>query len=485
VVEGVVVLAAGEGTRMRSTTPKVLHVAAGRTLLASALAATAALEPEQTIVVVGAGRDAVVAHLGELAPDAQTVVQEHQRGTGHATRVALDALPDLTGRVLVTYGDMPLLTPGTLAALAGAADGAGAALLTARLADPTGYGRVVRGVGGDVAAIVEHKDATDEQRAIDEVNAGVYVFDVALLRACLQRLSTDNAQGEEYLTDVVGILVADGHQVRAVVAVDPLDVLGVNDRSQLAQAAAVLRRRHLDAAMRAGATVVDPATTVVDLDVVLEPDCVVEPFCVLRGATSVAAGAVVGPYADLTDTTVGAGARVRAATCVGAEIGPDADVGPWTYLRPGTRLARGAKAGAYVEMKNAEVGEDSKVPHLSYVGDATIGRRSNIGAGTIFVNYDGVAKHVTTVGDDVRVGSDNCLVAPVTIEDTAYTAAGSVITKDVPAGALGVGRAQQRNIDGWVARKRPRSDQPSADQPSADQPSPDQPSPDQQQGDGS
>jgi bifunctional UDP-N-acetylglucosamine pyrophosphorylase/glucosamine-1-phosphate N-acetyltransferase len=452
----VVVLAAGEGTRMRSATPKVLHEVAGRSMLGHVLAATQPLEASRTLVVVGHGRDEVTAELASLDPAATAVVQEEQNGTGHAVRVALEAAPDADGTVLVLYGDMPLLTSASLEVLLGhhATRQARATLLTACVADPTGYGRVLRGEGDRVSAIVEEKDATAVQRAVNEINAGVYAFDAAALRDCLGRLSTDNAQGEEYLTDVIGMLVEAEQRVEAVVVSDPEEVSGVNDRAQLAQAGAAIRDRIVSAAALAGAMIVDPTSTWIDSTVTLSADCTIEPFTILRGTTTVGTGATVGPYSRLTDTQVGEGAQVLASICQGAQIGPAATVGPYSYLRPGTRLGRGAKAGGFVEMKNAELGDGAKVPHLSYVGDATIGERSNIGAGTIVVNYDGVAKHRTTVGDDARVGSNNSLVAPVTIGDTAYTAAGSVITTDVPPGSLGVGRARQRNIEGWVERKR-------------------------------
>ena len=453
----VVVLAAGEGTRMRSARPKGLHRIAGRTLLGHVVHAVSALQPRRTLVVVGHAREQVTAALAEIDPSATPVVQAEQRGTGHAVRLALEAAPDVDGTVLVLCGDTPLLRSETLTELVAAHRG-GTTMLTARLPDPTGYGRVLRDESGDVTGIVEQKDADDTQRAIDEVNAGVYAFDAAALRDALGRLSTDNAQGEEYLTDVVGLMVAAGLPVSAYVVDDAREAAGVNDRIQLAEAGAALRDRLVRELQRGGTTVVDPASTWVDSTVTCAADAVIEPFTILRGSTSVGAGAVVGPYSTLTDTTVADGARVVASTCVGAEVGPEASVGPYSYLRPGTRLGRKSKAGGFVEMKNVELGDESKVPHLSYVGDATIGQRSNIGAATVFVNYDGVAKHHTTVGDDVRVGSDTMLVAPVTIGDAAYTAAGSVITNDVPPGALGVGRARQRNIEGWVERRRAKAE---------------------------
>ncbi|MGY1802606.1 bifunctional UDP-N-acetylglucosamine diphosphorylase/glucosamine-1-phosphate N-acetyltransferase GlmU [Blastococcus sp. SYSU D00922] len=455
-VAAVVVLAAGQGTRMRSTTPKVLHTLGGRSLLGHVLAAAAPLDAGTTVVVVGAGRDQVEAHLAEIAPGALAVVQEEQRGSGHAAAVALDAVPDLEGPVLLVNGDAPLLRASTVSALVEAHRAAGSALtvLTAEVDDPTGLGRIVRGEDGGVRAIVEERDATPGQRAIREINAGVYVGDAAAIRGALGRIGTDNDQGEQYFTDVLGLLVADGAPVGGHVAEDPDDVLGCNDRRELAFRRRTLNDRVLDDLMRSGVTVVDPQTTWVDVTCAVGADAVLEPGTQLRGTTSVGGGAVVGPDTTLVDCVVEEGASVVRSHCLGAHIGPEATVGPFSYLRPGTRLASGAKVGAFVETKNAQVGEGSKVPHLSYVGDATIGRGANIGAATVFVNYDGVAKHHTTIGDQVRVGSDTMLVAPVTVGDGAYTAAGSVITSDVPPGAMAVARSPQRNVGGWVRRRR-------------------------------
>ncbi|MEP6462990.1 MAG: bifunctional UDP-N-acetylglucosamine diphosphorylase/glucosamine-1-phosphate N-acetyltransferase GlmU [Frankiaceae bacterium] len=452
----VIVLAAGEGKRMRSATPKVLHQICGRSLLGHVLAATEALEPAGTVVVVGHGRDHVTEHLAEVAPHAVAVVQEEQRGTGHAVRTALATAEALDGTVVVVPGDTPLLTAASLHELVALHQlrGAAATLLTAELPDPTGYGRVLRD-GGAVLGVVEHRDADPAQLGIREVATSVYAFEAGPLRAALARLSTDNSQGEEYLTDVIGILSRDGAIVAGSQLTQWEQVLGINDRLQLATAGQLLRDRILHDAMLAGVTVLEPTTTWVDVGVRLEPDVTLLPGTRLHGSTAIAAGAVIGPDTTLTDTTVEAGAQVRSSTCNGAYIGPLATVGPYTYLRPGSCLGRGAKAGAFVEMKAAEVGEGAKVPHLTYVGDATIGPGSNIGAATVFVNYDGQAKHRTTVGADVRIGSDTMLVAPVDIGDGAYTAAGSVITEDVPAGALALGRARQRTIEGWVERSRP------------------------------
>jgi bifunctional UDP-N-acetylglucosamine pyrophosphorylase/glucosamine-1-phosphate N-acetyltransferase len=449
---------------MRSATPKVLHEVAGRTLLGHVLAAVTTLDPDHVVVVVGHGREQVSAYLADVAPGAVVVVQEQQNGTGHAMRVALDGLAaagvtlDGPGPLLVVAGDTPLLTGETMRRVIAAhtAEQAASTVLTAVLDDPTGYGRVLRdAASGLVTAIVEQKDADDSQLAVREINSGVFAFDVVALREALGRITTDNAQGEEYLTDVLGLHVAKGLAVAAVVATDPDEILGVNDRAQLAEARALLRDRINTRWMREGVTIVDPSTTWIDADVSLEPDAVIERNTGLHGRTSVSAGATVGPDTTLTDVVVLEGATVVRTQGSSAEIGPGATVGPFTFIRPGTRLGPRAKLGAYVEAKNAVVGTGSKVPHLSYVGDVEIGEGSNIGAATIVVNYDGVAKHRTVIGDHVRIGSDTMLVAPVTIGDGAYTAAGSVIIDDVPPGAMAVGRARQRNVEGWVERKRP------------------------------
>ncbi|MFL6057171.1 MAG: bifunctional UDP-N-acetylglucosamine diphosphorylase/glucosamine-1-phosphate N-acetyltransferase GlmU [Actinoallomurus sp.] len=453
----VIVLAAGEGTRMKSrTTPKVLHELGGRSLVGHVLAAARDLRPERVVVVVGHGRDKVVEHLAEIAPDAVAVVQEEQNGTGHAVRIVLEAVGTPTGTVVVTNGDHPLLRGETLAELVRTheAEGNAVTVLSTDIPDPTGYGRIVRGPDGELAAIVEHKDAGPDQRAINEINVGMYAFDGKLLADALNRVTTDNASGEEYLTDVVGILREDGRRAGAYKADDWVETQGVNDRVQLAQARRQLNDRVLEEHMRVGVTVVDPLSTWIDVQVTLEPDAIIEPNTQLRGATQVGAGARIGPNSTLTDTSVGEDAVVVNAVCVSAEIGPEVSVGPFAYLRPGTRLARKAKIGTYVETKNAVVGEGSKVPHLTYVGDAEIGEGSNIGAACVFVNYDGVTKNRSVVGDHVKVGSDNMIVAPVTIGDGAYTAAGSVITNDVPPGTMAVARARQRNVEGWVERRR-------------------------------
>ncbi len=452
----VVILAAGEGTRMRSTTPKVLHEICGRTLLGHVLAAAEPLKAARTVVVVGFGRDKVVAVLHREAPDAVAVVQADQCGTGHAVRLAMQAISEAEGTVVVLPGDAPLLTTETLMALVDQHVGEedAATLLTAVLPDPTGYGRVIRDSTGVVTRVVEHRDATPAELDVAEVGTSVYAFDSALLRAALQRIGTNNVQGEEYLPDVIGLLVGDGYAVGAVTAPVASETEGVNDRVQLASARRRLRDRLVDNWMREGVTVIDPATTWVDVGVRLDRDVILHPSTLLSGTTRIASGAEIGPDCSLIDTVVGADARIVRSHCAGAEVAAGASVGPYAYLRPGSRIGAGAKVGTFVEIKNADVGAGAKVPHLTYVGDATIGEGANIGASSVFVNYDGVAKHRSQIGAHARTGADNMFVAPVSVGDGAYTAAGSVITDDVPPGAMAVGRAHQHNIEGWVERRR-------------------------------
>lgn len=460
----VIVLAAGSGTRMRSDIPKVLHTLAGRSMLAHALHAVAKVNPTHLVVVVGKERERVTAHVHEIAGGlGRTItvaIQDEQLGTGHAVSCGLSALPgDFAGTVVVTAGDVPLLDADTLEGLVDthAAATAAATVLTTTVTNPTGYGRILRTQDHEVIGIVEQADATESQRAIREVNSGVYAFDAAALRSALSRLRSDNAQQELYLTDAISIVRGDGQIVRAHHVDDSAQVSGVNDRVQLAEVAAELNRRIIAGHQRAGVTVIDPGTTWIDVDVSIGRDTVVKPCTQLLGATDVGANCVIGPDTTLTDMEVGDGAEVIRTHGQLAVIGAGATVGPFTYLRPGTELGADGKLGAFVEVKNSKIGTGTKVPHLTYVGDADIGEYSNIGASSVFVNYDGENKNRTTIGSHVRTGSDTMFVAPVSVGDGAYTGAGTVVREDVPPGALAVSKGEQRNIEGWVERKRPES----------------------------
>ncbi len=454
----VIILAAGEGLRMRSATPKVLHAIGGRTLLRHAIAAARGVDPRHLAVVVRHERDLVATHIAQVDPGAVIADQDEFTGTGRATECALDALPaDLEGTVLVTYGDVPLLEAQTLRELleAHAASGSAVTVITAVMRDPTGYGRILRAVDGSVSGIVEQRDGTDAQLEITEINSGLYAFDAVVLRKALAQVGTDNAQGEKYLTDVLGIARADGLRVSAHLIEDLWQTEGVNDRVQLARLGAELNRRIVERWMRAGVTVVDPATTWIDADVALGRDVIIHPQTQVHGASTIGDDVVLGPDTTLADVEVGAGASVIRTHGSLAVIGSGATVGSFAYLRPGTELGANGKIGAFVETKNARIGAGSKVPHLTYVGDATIGEQTNIGASSVFVNYDGVTKSHTTIGSHCRTGSDNMFVAPVSVGDGAYTGAGTVVRKDVPPGALAITVAPQRNLPGWVHDKRP------------------------------
>ncbi|MGH1561878.1 bifunctional UDP-N-acetylglucosamine diphosphorylase/glucosamine-1-phosphate N-acetyltransferase GlmU [Mumia sp. DW29H23] len=454
----VIVLAAGGGTRMRSKTMKVLHPLAGRTLLGHALHAARGIAPDHVVAVIGNQREQVAEHLAQVDPDVVQAVQEEQLGTGHAVAVALATLGEqAAGTVVVVYGDVPLLEPETLEGFV--ADhrehDRTLSVLTARIGNPHGYGRVVRGPDGAVVAIVEERDATDEQRRIDEINSGILAFDLAWARDALRGVGNDNAQGEYYLTDLIGVAVAEGRTVGAYEIEDEIQTEGVNTRVQLARLAAEANRRIVERHMLAGVTVVDPATTWIDADVSIGADTTIQPGTQILGATTIGSDAVIGPDCTLQDMEIGDGASVVRTHASLSVIEAGATTGPFTYLRPGTTVGAGGKLGAFVEAKNTRVGPRAKVPHLSYVGDGDIGEGANVGAGTIFANYDGVNKHRTTIGAQARTSSNNTFVAPVTVGDGAFTGAGATIREDVPPGALGVSAGSQRNIEGWVARRRP------------------------------
>lgn len=460
----VLVLAAGSGTRMRSDTPKVLHTLGGRSMLAHLLHSITDLDPQHLVVVLGHDHERISALVSELAASLgrriDVALQDRPLGTGHAVLCGLAGLPEAyTGTVVVTAGDTPLLDAATLADLTEAHTAAGAAVtvLTTTLDDPLGYGRILRTQDNEVMAIVEHADATDSQREIHEVNAGVYAFDIAALRSALQRLSSDNAQHELYLTDAIAILRQDGKRVLARHVADSALVAGVNNRVQLSELGAELNRRIVAAHQMAGVTVIDPATTWIDVEVTIGADTVIHPGTQLHGTTDIGGHCTIGPGSTLSDVTVGVGASVINTHASSSIIGPGATVGPFSYLRPGTVLGAEGKLGAFVETKNSTIGTGTKVPHLTYVGDADIGEHSNIGASSVFVNYDGETKRRTTVGSHVRTGSDTMFVAPVSVGDGAYTGAGTVLRQDVPPGALAVSAGSQRVIENWVQRKRPGS----------------------------
>lgn len=452
-----IVLAAGLGKRMRSALPKVLHPVAGRPMLGRVLAALAAAGVRRAVVVVGNGADAVraAAERGELSATAIDVVfadQPAPRGTGDAARCGLAAVPVGTGRVLVVPGDTPLLAAEDLARLL-TADAAAGALLTTNLADPSGYGRVVRDAAGSVRAIVEERDASPGERAVQEINAGVYAFRRDLLEGALARCRADNAQGELYLTDVVGILHDDGQPVVAVPVADAATVMGVNDRVALAAAEAILRRRILERWMRAGVTVVDPASTYIDEAVEIGPDTVIAPQSILAGPCRIAGGCTIGPGAHLIASDLGPGCNVRHSVVEFSRLGAACSVGPFAHLRAGTELGARVQVGNFAELKGARVGDDVKQHHHSYLGDAELGPGVNVGAGVITVNFDGRAKHRTVVGAGAFLGCNANLVAPVEVGAGAFVAAGTTVTRAVPADALVVARPAQVIKEGWARRR--------------------------------
>ncbi|MCC5795160.1 MAG: bifunctional UDP-N-acetylglucosamine diphosphorylase/glucosamine-1-phosphate N-acetyltransferase GlmU [Chromatiales bacterium] len=445
-----IILAAGQGTRMRSALPKVLHPLAGRPLLAHVLDTAAALEPDGVLVVHGHGGEQVKAAFAGRPID--WVLQAEQRGTGHAVQ---QALPKVSAGdiVLVLCGDVPLVRPETLRPLVEAAGHHGLALLTTRVANPAGYGRIIRGIDGAVTAIVEHADASTAQRAIDEINTGLLACEAGRLGTWLGQLDTDNAQGELYLTDIVELAVADGVQVAAIEAPDPDEVMGINDKLHLATAEAVLRRRVAAELMRAGVTLADPERIDVRGRLRCGRDVRIEPDVIFEGEVELGDDVVIGPFTLVRDARIAAGTHVQSHSVIEqAEIGERCEIGPFARIRPGVEMDEGAKVGNFVEIKKSVIGPGSKVNHLSYVGDATIGAKVNVGAGTITCNYDGANKHRTVIGDGAFIGSGVELVAPVEIGAGATIGAGSTISKAAPAGELTVARARQATISGW---KRP------------------------------
>ena len=448
----VVVLAAGMGTRMKSNKPKVLHTICGKPMISWVSEAIQAVSPDRTVVVLGNGVESV----HQVMPQkTEVVMQDKQLGTGDAVRSAKDALEGFEGDILVMYGDTPLVTGEELQGLLKVhAKGAPACtLMTVEVDDPAHYGRVCRDADGRVTRIVEDRDASNEEKKICDVNAGVYVFEAPALWTALAEVGSENDQGEMYLTDVVEIMAGRGQVVLAHTVDDPTVVMGVNSRLDLAEAAMAMRRRILERHMLAGVTVIDPASTYIEADVRVGQDTVIEPMTTLTGVTLIGEDCVIGPSSTVIDSNVDDRVKLVSSYVTGADIAADCNVGPYAYLRPGARLEAGAKAGTFVEIKNSVVGEGAKVPHLSYIGDTDIGPGTNIGAGNITANYDGISKHHTGIGADVHTGANTVFVAPVTLGDRAMTGAGSVITDDVGEGALGISRAPQGNIEGYGDRK--------------------------------
>ncbi|WP_064202232.1 bifunctional UDP-N-acetylglucosamine diphosphorylase/glucosamine-1-phosphate N-acetyltransferase GlmU [Brevibacillus brevis] len=449
-----VVLAAGQGTRMKSKLYKVLHPVCGKPMVQHVVDTMASMQVQDIVVVVGHGADAVRAKLGE---DVTYALQEEQLGTAHAVSQAAPFLQDKEGTTFLLYGDVPLLSATTLSALLTYHEEqqAAATVLTAVLPDATGYGRIVRNEAGEVLRIVEHKDASEAERAIREINTGIYCYDNRKLWKALAEVKNDNAQGEYYVTDVVGILRDAGETVVGYEAIDPEETMGVNDRVQLSEAEAYMKKRIMTGHMRNGVTIIDPTSTYIETDVKIEADTVIHPGSFLRGQTTVGTDCVIGPQADLTNVEVASGVTISYSVMVDSRVESDSSVGPFAYVRPGSQIGSNAKIGDFVELKNAKIGDGTKVPHLSYVGDAEIGDGVNIGCGTITVNYDGAVKHKTTVKDGAFIGCNSNLVAPVTVGQNAYVAAGSTINQDVPDNALAIARERQVNkID--YANKMPR-----------------------------
>ena len=467
----VVVLAAGEGTRMKSRRPKVLHELAGVPLIEHVLRCAAGVAPQHTVVVLRHEAERIAEAVHGVLADARIARQDGVPGTGRALEAGLGVLPEgFHGDVAVLSGDVPLLDSVTVARLIDThrAEHNDLTLLSANFADPTGAGRIVRTPRGDFERIVEEVDATAAQRRITEVNGGVYVFRADAARDALARVGRENNKGEKYLTDAAEVIRRDGGSIAAVSVTDPWLVAGVNDRIQLSTAAREYNRRTLERWMRDGVTVHDPDTTIVETNVSLGRDVELLPGTQLRGATTIAEGAVIGPDTTLVDCEVGEDAVVKRADATLAVIGRRANIGPWSYLRPNTVVADDAKVGAFVETKNATIGRGSKVPHLSYVGDTEIGEGSNLGAGTITANYDGIHKHRTRIGNRVRAGSDTVFVAPVEVGDDAYTGAGTVVRRNIPSGALAISYAPQQNTEGWTAEHRPTAPNHEAPHPDGD-----------------
>ncbi len=452
----VIVLAAGGGTRMKSSRPKVLHMVCGEPMINFVLESAEKLSPERIVVIIGHKSEMVREALSCFEDRIEFVHQDRQLGTGHAVSICEDSLKGFDGVVIVLSGDTPLLSTGTLNRLLDVHNrgGAAASILTAQMDNPTGYGRIIRSSDEAVLSIVEEKDATAEERAITEVNTGTYCFNKNKLFEALKKIDSNNKQGEFYLTDVIGILRDQGEKVMASVTDDPNEVMGVNSRVQLAEAEKTLRRQINEKLMLEGVTIIDPETTYISAGVEIGKDTVIHPMTFISGKTKIGEGCDIGPMTRLIDTTVGNSVLIENSVVRESTVEDGAELGPFCHVRPGTLVKSGAKVGAFAEVKKSVVGVGSKVPHLSYIGDTKIGDYVNIGAGTITCNYDGADKYETVIEDGAFIGSDTMLVAPVRIGKGAFTGAGSVISKDVPADSLAVERSEQVVIDNWVDKRQ-------------------------------
>lgn len=450
----VIILAAGKGSRMKSNVPKVLHFVAGEPMLHRVINTAAQLEPQRIHVVLGHGIDQIEESLSTLDGPLNTVLQAEQLGTGHAVKIALEHVPD-DGVSLVLYGDVPLITHSTLAECVAAAQSGHLSIVTANFSDPAQLGRIARNDNGQIEAIVEYKDASDEQRAINEINSGILAAPTHLLRSWLNQVTPNNKQGEYYLTDIVGLAVADGVAVHGILAADENEVMGVNDRAQLAEAERLFQQRQTESLMAQGVSFADPARVDIRGTLICGIDCFIDINTVFIGDVSLGEGVTVGPGAVVEDSTLGDGVYIKPHTVIeGATIAEDCQLGPFARIRPGSHFAAGVKIGNFVETKKASLGEGAKASHLTYLGDATIGSAVNIGAGTVTCNYDGVDKHETTIGTGAFIGTNSTLVAPLAIGDDAFVAAGSTVTSTVEPESLAVGRARQRTIRKWVSPVR-------------------------------
>ena len=451
----VVVLAAGKGTRMKSQVPKVLHRINGFSLIERVLQTAAQLAPASTTLVIGHGAEEVRASLTTLNRALQFVVQEKQLGTGHALLQTSPLLRGKPGTLVLLSGDVPLLTEATLQSLVTTHtdSGAAATVITARVKRPFGYGRIVR-TSGRISKIVEEKDASPAQRTITEINSGIYALDLSVLFEALDRIGTANKQGEYYLPDLIAIFRKQKRTVATWTVERAEEIRGINSRAELAEVTAMVRQQKNEELMAAGVTIIDPATTYVDSSVVVGPDTVLHPCVILEGSTRIGAACEIHAGARIVNSTIGDRVLVRNHTVItDSTVEPGAQLGPFAHIRPGSSVGEDAHVGNFVELKKTRMGKGAKANHLAYLGDATIGSKTNVGAGTITCNYDGEKKHQTMIGDNVFVGSNSTLVAPLAIGDGSYIAAGSAITEDVQPGALGIGRARQENKDGWVAKR--------------------------------